>query len=216
LLCWSCKKIKGKRSCPAHAGDHICSRCCGTKRRVEIRCPEDCPYLHGEHDSHWEPPSRKAEETRFIAYFAEVRREQIPLAVFLHHLLLQAQQNFGTFSDEATLDIVATLARTFATLSKGVVYEHKTESPHHQAVIRWMGRILDKRQEIPEIPRASDTEITSMLQTIEAAIRSHREEAQTARSYLDTAERVFRAGLAHAPTIEVPDETEEGQSGLIV
>jgi hypothetical protein len=184
---------------------------------VEIRCPEDCPYLHGEHDSHWEPPSRKAEETHFIAHFAEVRREQVPLLVFLHHLLLQAQQNFGgTFSDEATLDIVSTLARTLETLSKGVVYEHKSESPHLQAVIRWIGTVLEKRKEIPDIPQASDTEILNMLQTMSSAIHAHREEAKTIRSYLDTAGRVFRAGLTQAPVIEVPGETDEGEGGGLI
>jgi hypothetical protein len=137
--------------------------------------------------------------------------------VFLHHLLLQAQQNFGgAFSDKATLDIVSTLARTFETLSKGIVYEHKSESPHRQAVISWVRTVLEKRKEIPEIPQASDTEILNLLQTITSAIQSRREEAKTARSYLDTAERVFRASLTHAPTIEVPDETEEGGAGLII
>jgi hypothetical protein len=184
---------------------------------VEICCPEDCPYLHGEHDSHWEPPSRKAEEAQFVAHFADVRREKVPLLVFLHHLLLQAQQNFGgAFSDEATLDIVSTLARTLETLSKGVVYEHKSESPHLQAVIRWVGTVLEKRKEIPTIPQASDTEILNMLQTMASAIQAHREEAMTVRSYLDTAGRVFRASLTHAPEIEVPGETEEGGGGLIV
>jgi hypothetical protein len=184
---------------------------------VEIRCPEDCPYLHGEHDPHWEPPSRKAEETQFIAHFSEVQREQIPLLVFLHHLLLQAQQNFGAaFSDEATLDIVSTLARTLETLSKGVVYEHKSESPHLQAVIRWVGMILEKRKDIPEIPQASDTEIQNMLQTMTSAIQAHREDAKTVRSYLETAGRVFRASLTHAPAIEVPGETEEGAGGGLI
>lgn len=216
MLCWSCSKIKGKRACPAHAGEGICSRCCGTKRRVEIRCPEDCPYLHGDHDSRWESPSRKAEETQFIAHFAQVGRGEVPLLVFLHHLLLQAQQNFGgPLSDEAASDVVSTLARTFETFSKGIVYEHKSDSPHLQGVVRWVRTVLERRHEIPEIPRASDGEILKMLQTIASAIASHREE-ETVRRYLDTAERVFRASLARAPTIEVPGETEESGGGLIV
>jgi hypothetical protein len=87
-------------------------------------------------------------------------------------------------------------------LNKGIVYEHKSESPHLQAVIRWVGKILEKRKEIPAAPQASDTEILNMLQIMASAIQSHREEAKTVRGYLDTAERVFRSSLAHAPSIE--------------
>lgn len=215
MLCWSCGKVKGKRSCPAHGGDPLCSKCCGTKRRVEIHCPEDCTYLHGEHDPRWEPPSRRTEETRFIAQFASMKREQVPLLVFLHHLLLQARANLGTdLGDQDVQEVVSILARTFETLSKGIVYEHQSESPRLQTVIRWVSKILDKRQEIPEAPRASDAEVTDMFHTIASAIQTYREQAASARSYLDTAQRVFRAGLASAPTLEVPGEA--AKRGLIV
>jgi hypothetical protein len=217
LICWSCGKVKGKRPCPAHGGDGICSKCCGTKRRVEIRCPEDCTYLHGEHDPRWEPPSRKTEETQFISQFASLKREKIPLLVFLHHLLLQARQNLAIdLTDQETQEVVALLSRTFATLSKGIVYEHKSESPRLQAVVRWTKQVLEKRQEIPGTPPATDSEIMEMLDTISSAVQTFRDQSATARSYLDTAERVFRSGLVNAPPLEVPGEEPPPSGGLIV
>jgi hypothetical protein len=42
--CLHCRERKGKRECPA-LGGRICARCCGQHRRVEIRCPDDCPHL---------------------------------------------------------------------------------------------------------------------------------------------------------------------------
>ncbi len=215
MHCWSCTKVKGKRSCPAHSGDPICSRCCGSKRRTEIRCPDGCPYLHGEHDPLWESPEKRTEEVQLIAHFADVQREQVPLLVFLHHLLLQGRQNFGAdLSDSMTLEILTTLVRTFETLSKGIIYEHQTESPQLQAMISWLGNVLSKRSEIPQVPAAGDAEVLAMLKTISAAVQAHRDDSSGNRNYLDTAERVFRAGLSKAPAIELPGEKPTG--GLIV
>jgi hypothetical protein len=45
--CVHCRASRGKRTCPA-LGGLICAPCCGTYRLVEIRCPEECPYLGGE------------------------------------------------------------------------------------------------------------------------------------------------------------------------
>ena len=216
MICWSCNKVKGKRPCPARGASLICSKCCGTKRRVEIRCPDNCPYLHGEHDPRWEPPSRKTEDAQFISLFASLKREEIPLLVFLHHLLLQARQNLASdLTDQETHEVVSLLARTFDTLSKGIVYEHKSESPRLQVIIRWTRQILEKRQDIPGTPSASDSEIKEMLETISSALQTYAEQAAGARSYLDTAERVFRSGLAHAPPLDVPGE-EAPQSGSLI
>jgi len=46
-VCPSCRKKKGKRTCPA-LGGLICPKCCGSKRIVEIHCPPDCRYLGHE------------------------------------------------------------------------------------------------------------------------------------------------------------------------
>ena len=215
MLCWSCGKVKGKRSCPARGGEVVCSRCCGTKRRAQIRCPDDCPYLHGEHDPRWEPPTRKTDEVTFIAQFAGLSREKIPLLVFVHHLLLQARQSLSVdLTDAETSEVISTLSRTFDTLTKGIVYQHKSESPRLQAVISWMGRILERRQHIAEVPRASDAEVLEVLQSIHSAIRGFREQPPSTHNYLDTAARVFRAGLEQAPILDVTRELTTG--GLIV
>jgi hypothetical protein len=118
-------------------------------------------------------------------------------------------------TDQETHEVVSLLARTFDTLSKGIVYEHKSESLRLQAVIRWTRQILEKRQEIPGTPGASDSEIKEMLETISTALETYREQAAGARSYLDTAERVFRSGLAHAPPLDVPGESSP-TGGLII
>ena len=44
MPCPLCSTRPAKRRCPALHQD-ICAVCCGTKRLVEIRCPDDCAYL---------------------------------------------------------------------------------------------------------------------------------------------------------------------------
>ncbi|MFQ5790250.1 MAG: hypothetical protein ACE5JI_07190 [Acidobacteriota bacterium] len=206
MLCWCCDKVKGKRACPARGGESICSRCCGTKRRVEIQCPEDCPYLYGEHDARWESATRETEETRFIHAFSGVERERLPVLVFMHQLLLQARRDAGgKLTDEEIQEVVSTLARTFETRAKGILYEHQSESLQLQGVVRWLGQLLDRREEIEAAPPASDQEILAVLQVVASAIRAHREQSP-GRGYWDIAERVFHAGPGKRPSIELPGE----------
>ena len=214
MLCWYCRRVKGKRSCPAHGGNGICSRCCGTKRRVEIACPEDCPYLHGEHDPRWEAPARQAEENRFIGYFAGLSPDEVPLLVFLHHLLLEARREAGGLSDRETHEIVSTLSRTFETLSKGVLYQHPSESLRLQGILGRMGNALSHRREIPSAPPASDAEVASLLRKIAAAVDAREKESPGSGTYLDAAEKVFRAAIEQAPPLELSGEG--GPGGLII
>ena len=44
MRCPLCQSRPPRRACPA-LGREICPVCCGTKRQVEIRCPESCVYL---------------------------------------------------------------------------------------------------------------------------------------------------------------------------
>ena len=44
MTCPLCSTRKARRPCPA-LEPGICPVCCGTKRLVEIRCPDDCGYL---------------------------------------------------------------------------------------------------------------------------------------------------------------------------
>jgi len=61
--CPLCDERRGKRACPAKRAQ-ICSACCGSKRLVEIACPEDCAYLTGVHAAAWE--GRETEHRRDV------------------------------------------------------------------------------------------------------------------------------------------------------
>src|SRR3954465_10781805 len=44
MACPLCQRRKSTRECPALM-QSICSVCCGTKRLVEINCPDSCVHL---------------------------------------------------------------------------------------------------------------------------------------------------------------------------
>jgi len=143
-------------------------------------------------------------------------REQLPFMVFLHQILLQARQSYvSDMNDQEAYEVVTVVARTFETLSKGVVYQHQSENPRLQIVINWVGKVLDQRSEIPDTPQASDSVVLSTLKHVASAIQAHREQSTGSLNYLDTAERVFGEALTKAPAIEIPDE-KSGGGGLIV
>ena len=149
---------------------------------------------------------------RFLSNFASLSRERIPLLVFVHSLLIRSRRGLAAELTDADLAIVvSTLARTFETLSKGVVYEHKSEDIRLQAVITQLGETLERRQELlPGTPPTSDTDVLAVLETIQSALDTHRKQAES-QSYLDSAERVFRGSLAKLPEPEAPTEPEGGR-----
>ena len=112
--------------------------------------------------------------------------------------------------------MVSTLGRTYETLSKGVVYEHKSENFRLQSIITRLGEILTGRKEISGVPPASDADVLAVLANTQSAIEAHESAAdgqESKKSYLDVAERVFHAAIAEFPEPEIPGES---QRGLIV
>ena len=217
VTCWSCNKVKGKRVCPARGGDLICSKCCGTKRRVEINCPEDCPYLHGA-DPNWRSATRQKEDARFLSRFLALNEGQVMLLLFTHHLMLSVRARFAALSDEELQAVIGTALKTMDTRAKGIVYSHPSGSPHLDKVADWLARVLSERGSIAAAPEASDSDVRTVLDAINQAIRDHAAGGHQV-GYLETAERVLQSSLGGTPAIELPDELgvlDEPPSDLIV
>ena len=217
MSCWSCDKVKGKRVCPARGGDLICSKCCGTKRRVEINCPEDCPYLHGA-DPNWRSATRQKEDARFLSRFLALNDGHVTLLLFTHHLMLSARARFASLSDEELRVVIGTALKTMETRAKGIVYNHPSGAPHLDKVADWLAGVLSDRRSIASAPEASDSDVRTVLETISQAIRDHIAGGHQA-GYLETAEQVLHSSLGGAPAIELPDDLgtlDEPPSDLIV
>jgi len=227
MQCWSCGKVKGKRPCPAsHAAlrlpeastdgrdEKICSKCCGTKRRVEIACPSDCPYLHGEHDPKWESAEQQSEQTRFFSRFSGLEEAELPFLVFVHHLLFQSGPALEAVDDRALLHVVRTVSDTLDTRAKGIVYEHQSPRMDLQPAVQWLTSALTQRDQIPIAPKLTDKKAQAVLTRLADAVAAHLDAGEE-RPYLELARKVFAPLLAGAPELNLP-EPPSSSGGLIV
>ncbi len=213
--CWSCDRVRGKRVCPAHGGELICSKCCGTKRQVEIQCPSDCTYLKGA-DAGWQSATRQKEEARFISCFFQLNEAQLLFSLFVHHLVFSAGARFSTLSDNELEDVLRTTRKTLETRAKGIVYSHHAQWPGLEKLADWLAKLLSERAQIKSAPQASDADIVQVLRTIELAVATHAAQGAKRGGYLELAGQVFASSLEEAPPLELPSELDEPPSGLIV
>ena len=127
MLCPLCRQRKARRACPA-LGQQICAVCCGTKRLVEIQCPETCPYLAiaREHP----PAIVQREQQRDVAAMMHTMRDVTERQQQLMFLLLGLARRYEgdalqSVVDADLADAARSLASTLETANRGVIYEHQ-------------------------------------------------------------------------------------------
>jgi hypothetical protein len=130
VVCPLCQKRRGKRACPA-LKEQICAVCCGTKRLVEIRCPPDCPYLVTAREH---PPVAAVRQQRqdlgFLMEFMRDLNDRQSQLFFLVASLVAGYKSpdLESIVDDDVAEAAGTLAATFETAGRGVIYEHRTAS----------------------------------------------------------------------------------------
>lgn len=214
--CWSCRKVKGRRPCPARGGELICSRCCGTKRRIEIRCPSDCSYLHGAHDAKWTSRSQEKEETRFFQRFLALEESTAFFSLFLHHVLTNVQNPLSSLEDQDLLDVARTALKTLETGAKGVLYSHQTQKLQLQPAAEWLVKLVSSRERIQGAPDVSDQDVLVALRAFASAVEEHAREGGRRGGYLDLARTVMAEMNERSAPVLLPDELIESPSRLIV
>ncbi len=125
MVCAICQKRKAKRFCPAKLAQ-ICAICCGSEREVTIDCPPDCPHLIASREHYEEHHAVDWNQVPFAD-------RRIPRAILVSHeeLFLElsyvicgfAQQN-PALVDSDVIAAMQSLAETYDTLAKGILYEN--------------------------------------------------------------------------------------------
>jgi hypothetical protein len=220
MACPLCQQRTARRSCPA-LGREICPTCCGTKRVVEIACPPDCRYLAAA-EAH--PP-------------ASVRRQQerdLGLLVAMGDGLSQAQSNLYwavlTFLvgfqadplvklvDEDLADGAASLAATYETAGRGLIYEHRPQSLVAQRLVTELKGFLASLAAEADAPAARQLERDAalVLRRLETGARRAREAVgQGPTTALDAISRVVGAAARHRDSKAAAPLIEPGRSMLI-
>lgn len=197
--CPLCGARKARRACPA-IGREICAVCCGTKRLVEIACPADCGWLRA---SAAHPPAvaqRRQERDLAFIYggLGELSERQARLLLYMQALVKQcataaptAIAGLAPIVDKDVADAAASLASTFETSAKGILYEHHATSVPAQRLAgdlkRGLEELVRAERPIPDRDIAAALRLMEKLASGAAATLGEGE-----RSYLDVVDRVMK------------------------
>ena len=116
--------------CPA-LNEQICAICCGTKRMVEIRCPSDCPYLATAREH---PPAVVVRQQRhdlglLMEFLRDLNARQSQLFFLIGALIARYKPSeLESIVDDDVVQAAGTLAATYETAARGVIYEHRAAS----------------------------------------------------------------------------------------
>jgi hypothetical protein len=209
MTCPVCRKRRGKRACPAK-GEAICSQCCGTKRRVEIDCPQGCVFLDGAHAGAWE--GRTAERDRdarrvgpFLDGLSEAQGRLVLLAL-VGIAAIRARRR--EVDDRLLLEAVRALRKTVETREKGILYEHQADDARAQGLAHELAGLFEAVDDEGETHAPADRDLREALVRLEQAIGAASGEGESAHAFLDTATRLAaRLG---------PPSGARPRSGLIV
>jgi uncharacterized protein (DUF2267 family) len=215
MACPLCRERKSRRACPA-LGAEICTVCCGTKRMVEIRCPPDCPYLETAR-THPAAVVRRQQEMDlrvFLPTVQDLPDEQAEMLWFVLSRVRAFQPDgFVRLTDDEIAEAADSLASTFETAARGLIFEHR---PASLAAQRLSTVIKDGLAKLPEASRPGfDRNIAVVLRRVEKGAKEARKQAGgDVTAYLQIVHRLLKPG-ENAPDVEdIPHG--ETPSGLII
>ena len=193
MRCPLCDTRTARRTCPA-LGRDICPVCCGTKRLVEIRCPDSCAYLS---TSRAHPPAtvRKQQDldlamlTPGLAGLSEPRQQ---LLLFSLTLIDRFKgDSLEAAHDGDIVSAAGALASTYETASRGVIYERRADSIPAQRMAEGIRELFDQLGRGRPSGFAADAAV--VLRRIEERVRAVQQLAgSNPRAFVELAGRMAR------------------------
>jgi hypothetical protein len=210
MTCPSCGRRKGRRDCPALRAS-ICTICCGTKRLVEINCPETCVHLTTARE-HPAAVVRKQQERDVAALLPSINHlseRQHQLFFLVHSVIARHKpEGFSRLLDEDVAQAAGAVAATLETAAKGVLYEHAPASLPAQRLAREITAMLAEVRS--HGTKIYDGEVGIALRAIERGVReAHKEQAE------DTAYLSLVGRLLHVRSQPAPEEPKAGSSLIL-
>jgi hypothetical protein len=181
----------------------ICSSCCGTKRRVEIACPDSCVYLDGAHAPGWEGrvTERDRDSRRVLPHVQDLSESQRGQFLAMLVRIRDMGRQRSDLDDRRLAEALGALRKTVETRVRGVIYEHRAADARAQALVPELAELLQGRsasgREAP-VPDADQLAVLTSLEAIAAGILEERAEP---RAFLDMVARLT-AGAAPAAQAE--------------
>lgn len=205
--CPLCGVRKARRECPA-LGRMICAVCCGTKRLVEIPCPDSCPYLASarEHPAAVVQRRQERDFRFFLPLVSDLTEPQARLVLVFQAVTLRyAAGAVPALLDQDVADAAEAVAATLETARKGVIYEHQAASIPAQRLSAELRAALASLAPEPSQTARVERDGAVALRRIEQA-------ARTAATALAGDEPPIFINLARRLAPE-PGTTTPGQGG---
>jgi hypothetical protein len=205
-----CGTRRARRGCPA-LDKQICAVCCGTKRLVQISCPSDCAWLLSAREH---PPATVVRQqqrdvgllVRFMRDFSE-RQSQLFFLIAAFLARYEAPELQAPLDDDVA-EALGSLAATFETASRGLIYDHRPASVLAERLTAALKPVLAEAGQ--GAGSAFERDAAAVLRRLEEAVGDVRATDQTnRRAFLDLLGRVIT-------TPEAASEAPEDRSRLIV
>jgi len=210
MTCPSCGRRKGRRDCPALQAS-ICTICCGTKRLVEINCPESCVHLTTarEHPAAVVKKQQERDVAVLLPTINHLTERQHQLFFLIHAVIARHKpEGFSRLLDEDVAQAAGAVAATVETAGKGVLYEHTPASRVAQRLAKEITAMLAEVRS--HGTKIYDGEVAIALRAIERGAReAHKHPAE------DTAYLSLVGRLLHVRSQPAPEEPKAGSSLIL-
>ena len=177
MACPVCNQRKARRACPA-LGQTICTVCCATKRLVEINCPRDCPHLAAarEHPAAVVKRQQERDVAVLLPTIRELTERQYQLFfLFQTAIARHTPEGFARLNDDDVAEAAGSLAATFETAARGVIYEHAAGSTSARRLADDLKVMLEEMR--TQGAKVFDHEVCVVLRAIERGARETRAHA---------------------------------------
>jgi hypothetical protein len=190
-VCPLCRERRGKRHCPAK-GEEICAHCCGTKRRVEIDCPEDCVYLAGAHAGAWEgrETERNRDARRVAPHVQRLAEEQGRLFFLALSGIAALRARRRDLDDHLLGQAVSALRKTAETRGRGLIYEHPPEDLRAQGLVHELAQMFEAKDDAGNPVSPADRDLLPVLVALDESVSAVLAERAGPTVFLDTATRL--------------------------
>jgi hypothetical protein len=178
----------------------ICAVCCGTKRLVEIQCPDDCVYLASarEHPAAVVKRQQEHDVSVLLPTLQGLTERQHQLFFLFQSLIARhTPEGFARLVDDDVADAAAAVAATLETAARGVIYEHAAQSrPAQRLAGEITAMLAEMRQQGAKV---YDREAAVVLRAIEKGARETRRVEPGDASYLTLMGRLLQRNRATPP-----------------
>jgi hypothetical protein len=204
---------RARRGCPA-LDKQICTVCCGTKRLVQIQCPSDCTWLASarEHPAAVVVRRQQRDVGTLVHAMRDFSERQSHILLLVASFLLEyAPPDLQGLIDNDVAEAAGSLAATFETASRGVIYEHRPASLPAERLVTALKTVLAEAGK--GATSSFDRDAAVVLRRMEEAVSDATErDPANRRAFLDLLARVLpKRGEERAAA-----EPEESQPSRLI